>query len=167
MTAAARDTAEETVSLSHQSFRQYRYGRVLAQRSRPTIASAILAQRYGESFRYRLDPVTRGTLTVGSDPTSCVMPAVSPTVLLSSFRNTHAEVAGSLNGQVRHANMSVLLSRSSLGYSMLELCHRMSADVDDQRVWNHQAHHSRQKRKVIFLGNSTAPSSTAFRDITG
>jgi hypothetical protein len=38
-----------------------------------------------------------GRPTVGSDPTSCVTPAVSPTALLRTFRKTHDDVASSLN----------------------------------------------------------------------
>ena len=57
----------------------------------------------------------RGKPTVGSDPTSWVTPAVSPTELLSSLRNTHADWASSENVQVRQANWSRWVSGSSLG----------------------------------------------------
>ena len=63
----------------------------------------------------------RGKPTVGSDPTSCVTPAVSPTALLRMFRNTHEDAASSEYWQVRQANCSRWVSGSSLGYNMLEL----------------------------------------------
>jgi hypothetical protein len=63
----------------------------------------------------------RGKPTVGSDPTSCVTPAVSPTALLRIFRNTHEDAASSEYWQVRQANCSRWVSGSSFGYSMLEL----------------------------------------------
>lgn len=55
------------------------------------------------------------TLTVGSVPTSCVIPAVAPTVFVSSLRKTHEDVATSENGQVRHANIRVLSTLFSFG----------------------------------------------------
>jgi len=63
----------------------------------------------------------RGKPTVGSDPTSWVTPAVSPTELLSSLRKTHADWASSEKVQVRQANCKRWVSGSSFGYSMFEL----------------------------------------------
>lgn len=88
----------------------------------------------------------RGKPTVGSDPTSWVTPAVSPTELLSSLRKTHADWASSENVQVRQANCNRWVSGSSFGYSMFE--------------------HSLQNRNVIcsfFFGAS--PELEAGEDI--
>lgn len=63
----------------------------------------------------RVHEVQKGRLTVGSDPTSVVTPAVSPTWLLSLFWKTQWDVAGSATWQVRQVNIRVLVVRSSFG----------------------------------------------------
>lgn len=65
--------------------------------------------------------IEKGAQTVGSDPTSCVTPAVSPTALFNTFRKTQDEIAGSLYWQVRQANCSWRVSLSSFGYNIFEL----------------------------------------------
>jgi len=57
--------------------------------------------------------------TVGSEPTSCVTPAVSPAALFRMFRYTQVLVASSENLQVRQVHTSFLRGKSSFGYSML------------------------------------------------
>lgn len=61
--------------------------------------------------------VAGGVLTVGSDATSWVTPAVSPTALFMTLRKTQVELASSLWLQVRQVNFSLRTfeSRSSLG----------------------------------------------------
>ena len=56
-----------------------------------------------------------GIPTVGSDPTSCVTPAVSPIVVSRLFLKTHDEDAFSLYWQVEQANISWWVWRSSFG----------------------------------------------------
>jgi hypothetical protein len=87
----------------------------------------------------------RGKPTVGSDPTSCVTPAVSPTALLRIFRKTHEDVASSEYWQVLHANCNRWVSGSSLGYSMFELWNISVGTGNGGR----RIYHSLQKRKVI------------------
>jgi hypothetical protein len=77
----------------------------------------------------------RGKRTVGSDPTSCVTPAVSPTALLRIFRNTQEDAASSEYWQVRQANCSRWVSGSSLGYSMFELQDTLSARDQVVKGW--------------------------------
>jgi hypothetical protein len=86
-----------------------------------------------------------GLPTVGSLPTSCVTPAVSPAALFMALRKMHDEVASSEKLQVRHVNMSLRSTSSSLGYSMLL--------------------HSEQNRKVICsAGFLRSPEAEAAGD---
>jgi len=62
-----------------------------------------------------------GRHTVGSLPTSVVTPAVSDTVLLSTFRYTHCDTDASEKVQLRQAYSRIFFSRFSRGYNMLEL----------------------------------------------
>lgn len=82
--------------------------------------------------------------SVGSEPTSCVTPAVAPAVLFMRLRNTQVEVASSVYWHVRQVNCNLWESSSSLGYSILE--------------------HSEQKRKVICsrLFCASRSSTSAF-----
>ena len=108
--------------------------------SLPSCASSSAARLGSLPSQMTREPQSkqRGKPTVGSDPTSCVTPAVSPTALFRTLRNTQEEAASSLYWQVRQANCNRWVSGSSLGYSMFE--------------------HSLQKRKVIcsvpFLASS-------------
>ncbi|EAQ91582.1 hypothetical protein CHGG_03517 [Chaetomium globosum CBS 148.51] len=96
-----------------------------------------------------LEEKEEGLPTVGSLPTSCVTPAVSPAALFMALRKIQVELASSEKLHVRHVNMSLWSTSSSLGYSMLL--------------------HSEQNRKVICSAGFLRSSETeaAGDDIVG
>lgn len=92
--------------------------------STQTISWPHMVQKLGHMSPRVVWERERERPTVGSWPTSCVTPAVSPTVDAISWRMTHDEGASSVKEQVRQANNSLFSALSSRGNRRLELQHR-------------------------------------------
>src|SRR5690625_3676770 len=79
-----------------------------------TISAGVSQKAHSMALLHKRQSDGAG-LTVGSEPTSWVTPAVSPAELLRTLRKTQVEAASSVYWQVRQVNWSLWASSSSLG----------------------------------------------------